>query len=70
MELLPTENGAKFLVQFKPAVKQIGEQNMSKKPIDNEINIVLKSATCDREPALYQLANLHDMPLEKLHQQI
>ena len=56
--------------RFKYSVKQIGEQNISEKPTENAIIAALKSAIQNREPALYQLAYLHDMQLDKIYQQI
>ena len=70
MEMLPTENGAKFVDRVRFSVKLVGEQNMSEKSIYNAIVAVLQSAIQDIMPALYQLADLHDMQLDKLYQQI
>ena len=70
MEILPTEDGAKFVDRVKSNVLKIGQQNLDEKPTDNSIIAVLKSAIKDREPALYHLADLHDMQLDKLYQQI
>ena len=69
MEMLPAEDGAKFVDRVKSNVTKIGEQNLNEKPTDNAI-VVLKSAVPDREPVLYHLADLHDMQLDKLYQQI
>ena len=70
MEMLPAEDGAKFVDRVKSTVTKIGEQNLNEKPTDNAIIAVLKSAIQDREPALYHLADLHDMQLDKLYQRI
>ena len=51
-------------------MKQIGEQNLSEKPTDNAIITVLTSAIQNKKPALYHLADLHDMQLDKICQQI
>ena len=62
--MLSAEDGAKFLDRVKSNVTKFGEQNLNEKPTYNAIIAVLKSAIPDREPALYHLADLHEMQLD------